>query len=55
MFGSQILVSPKVNQKFLLVEEEVTFGDKSIKNDRSTPIYEIDPVFPETYFDWNSK
>ena len=55
MFGSQILVSPKVNQKFLLVEEEITLGDFSIKNDKTTPIYEIDPVFPEIYFDWNSK
>jgi hypothetical protein len=22
---------------------------------KETPVYEIDPIFPETYFDWNTK
>lgn len=60
MFGSDILVCPKVIQKFILPQETVqkTAFRKvvmEVKNENEVPIYEISPMFPEVYYDWNTK
>jgi alpha-glucosidase (family GH31 glycosyl hydrolase) len=55
MFGSQILVSPKVNLKFILVDEVIILGSEEFQNTKSTPVYEVDPILPEKYYDWNTK
>lgn len=55
MFGSSILVSPKVNQKFILVNETIQLGEDTVTNNKQTPVYEVNPILPETYYDWNTK
>ena len=55
MFGSQILVSPKVNQKFLLENETIYLDENTITNEKLSPIYEINPILPGKFYDWNTK
>jgi hypothetical protein len=46
MFGGDILVSPKVNQKFIHVDEVIVFGSEEFQNTKETTVYEVDPIFP---------
>jgi hypothetical protein len=46
MFGGDILVSPKVNQKFIHVDEVIVFGSGEFQNTKETTVYEVDPIFP---------
>ena len=55
MFGGDILVSPKVNQKFIHVDEVILLGSEEFHNTKVTTVYEIDPIFPEIYYDWTTK
>ena len=55
MFGNCILVSPKVNQKVILSNETIQLGLKSVTNLKTTPVYEVNPILPETFYDWNTK
>ena len=55
MFGSQILVSPKVNLKFVVPDELIMLGPEEFQNTKRTPVYEIEPILPEIYYDWTSK
>ena len=60
MFGSDILVCPKVFQKFIMPNEVVQKKVKDevileMKNNGKLPIYEVKPILPENYYEWSSK
>lgn len=60
MFGADILVCPKVVQKFINPDEVVLKKVQrkvvmEVKNEGDLPIYEVLPMFPESYYDWNTK
>jgi len=60
MFGADILVSPKLTQKFILPNESVQmiFDDKvvmEITNESETPRYEVQLFIPGLYYEWTSK
>lgn len=52
MWGSSILVCPKIEQKFVMPNESIS--DHFI-NRESDPIYEINPVIFDLSYNWNSK
>ena len=52
MWGSSILVCPKIQQKFVMPNENIS--DLFI-NRESSPMYEINPVIFDLSYNWNTK
>ena len=60
MFGPSMMVAPKVFSKFIMPNESVreTLFKKVLKeihNNYTTPVYEIQPIFPTQYYSWSTK
>ena len=59
MYGGDILVCPKITQKFLMPNQTVRAETSSFvyefTNSHSEPLYEVLPQLPDYFFDWNTK
>lgn len=60
MFGPSILAAPKTEQKFIMPGETVTKKVdrkvvQSFTNTKDTPVYQVMPLLPEKYYNFNSQ